>query len=351
MQNFPVFPGDPIEYPLRSVMVKGEQVTCNTDITIPKDGSYVIYNLSDMGIPEIDYLAAQHLTATAPAQPHHTHLDRMEICYLVKGERHFTVDNQEYTVRGNDVFVTYPNEMHGSGGVPHGRGLMFWMHILLPKNADGFLGVQSTSTTLLVESLHDLPSRHFRGSARLESLFREILRICSGNPKMTDLRLRVLLLEWLIEVTDRSITARSTAPTQDIKKVMSWVEKEILRNPPIEELAEVAHLSSSRLNSKFREQIGMAPGEFVKQTRMNLSKSLLRKGDRNITQIAFDLGYCSSQHFSDTFKRYFGYCPKQFLKSVNVGKCQEPVRMPDKKLHPWIEKGYVHGYTVEPVKK
>lgn len=321
----------------------------NVDVAIPKDGTVVVYDLSDMGISEIDYLAAQHFTATGPVLPPHTHLDKMEIGYLVKGERQYTVGDQDYVVRGNDVFVTYPNEVHGSGGLPHGRGLMFWMHILLPAPGSEFLGMRGTSTTLLLGSLCNLPSRHFRGSARLGVLFREILRICVGNSAMAELRLRVLLLEWFIEVADCSRAARSAKPSQDIQKVMSWVRKEILRNPPIEELAEVAHLSPSRLNSKFREQMGIAPGEFVKQVRMELSKKMLKKRNRNITQIAFDLGYCSSQHFSDTFKRYYGYSPKQFQKSMAARKPHHSLNPRGEKLHPWIKRGQLHGYTVEPI--
>jgi AraC family transcriptional activator of pyochelin receptor len=44
---------------------------------------------------------------------------------------------------------------------------------------------------------------------------------------------------------------------------------------------------------------------------MEIAKSKLEKKQTTISQLAYELGYSSPQHFSTVFKNTFGYPPKQ----------------------------------------
>ena len=84
-------------------------------------------DLADIGIPEVPLIGVNHTQRASPGLSPHIHPGSMEICYLVRGERTYRVDGRDYTFRGNQVFVTLPDEMHGSGGHMHGKGLLYWM--------------------------------------------------------------------------------------------------------------------------------------------------------------------------------------------------------------------------------
>ena len=67
----------------------------------------------------------------------------MEICYLKSGKMIFHVGGKDYVMHGNEVFVTWPDEVHSSGNHAQGRGVLYWMQIRLPTRYKykSFLGL------------------------------------------------------------------------------------------------------------------------------------------------------------------------------------------------------------------
>ena len=62
----------------------------------------------------------------------HVHHNMIEICYYDKGSQWFCVNDKRYLVKGGDVFIHFPGELHGSGGYPEEKGLLYWLIICLP---------------------------------------------------------------------------------------------------------------------------------------------------------------------------------------------------------------------------
>mgnify|MGYP001038263203 CR=1 FL=1 len=59
---------------------------------------------------------------------------------------------------------------------------------------------------------------------------------------------------------------------------------------------------------------GLPPYHYVLACRLEEAKQRLDQTNAPITQIAFDLGFCASQHFSSHFKRAFGVTPNAWRK-------------------------------------
>ena len=56
--------------------------------------------------------------------PLHVHDDAIEICYLSRGNQTYLVGDDVYQVRGGECFITYPNEIHGTGNLPEEKGVL-----------------------------------------------------------------------------------------------------------------------------------------------------------------------------------------------------------------------------------
>ncbi|BBF87482.1 transcriptional regulator, AraC family [Aquitalea magnusonii] len=78
------------------------------------------------------------------------------------------------------------------------------------------------------------------------------------------------------------------------------------------QLAAAAHLSVRQLSELFRRQLGMSPGQYQLEQRMQHGWLLLEQGGLPVQQVAEQCGYASLSAFSDRFRRHFGIAPSHF---------------------------------------
>jgi AraC family L-rhamnose operon regulatory protein RhaS len=80
----------------------------------------------------------------------------------------------------------------------------------------------------------------------------------------------------------------------------------------IDDLAHEANLSKSLFISRVKQLTGLPPYAYILFCKMQKSKLLLQDMQRSVTDVAFELGFSSSQHFAMQFKREFGMTPSQW---------------------------------------
>ena len=58
--------------------------------------------------------------------------------------------------------------------------------------------------------------------------------------------------------------------------------------------------------------------EYLYQIRLNVAENLLLHSDKNITEIAFEVGFLSPAYFTKIFREHKGY-PPSFYKKLQKG--------------------------------
>jgi AraC family transcriptional regulator, transcriptional activator of the genes for pyochelin and ferripyochelin receptors len=81
--------------------------------------------------------------------------------------------------------------------------------------------------------------------------------------------------------------------------------------PTIAELARIAGINEFKLKNGFKELFGDTIHNFVNNYKMDVALQSLTEGDKKASQLAFDLGFSSLQHFSKAFRKKFGYPPSK----------------------------------------
>ena len=76
------------------------------------------------------------------------------------------------------------------------------------------------------------------------------------------------------------------------------------------ELSRIAGINEFKLKRGFKEVFGQTVFGYLNDERMDLAKSDLLEKQKSITEIAFELGFSSVQHFSNAFKKKFGVSPR-----------------------------------------
>jgi AraC-like DNA-binding protein len=80
------------------------------------------------------------------------------------------------------------------------------------------------------------------------------------------------------------------------------------------ELSGQVCLNEFKLKKYFRQVFGLSVFALVQEERLKRAKQLLFEGEKNISAIAYELGYAHPQHFQRAFKQRFGVTPGSLLK-------------------------------------
>ncbi|HEX9437735.1 MAG TPA: AraC family transcriptional regulator [Candidatus Limnocylindria bacterium] len=83
-------------------------------------------------------------------------------------------------------------------------------------------------------------------------------------------------------------------------------------------LARIAHTSEAHFSRTFRQTFGETPHRYLQRRRVERAMYLLRRTDRDVTEICLDVGFSSLGTFSRTFTEIVGEPPSEFRKRKDV---------------------------------
>jgi AraC-like DNA-binding protein len=84
------------------------------------------------------------------------------------------------------------------------------------------------------------------------------------------------------------------------------------------QVAETVKLSESHFKILFREEVGLPPAEYMLRQKVDAAKKALSQPGCNITELAYRLGFSSSQYFATVFKRYTSQTPSRFMEGYDL---------------------------------
>jgi len=291
------------------------------NVLIDPSNERKIVDFRKLGFKDVLALGRYSYAHAHEPLPGHSHGDMFEVCYLDEGTQRYEVEGKEYILKGGDVFVTFPNEVHGSGVFLQSRGRLYWMLIALPSKRERFLNLPPKDGQELVGRLLNIFRCHFKGGSQLKSHLERIFSAHDGSDmtlKSAKIKNRVLL--FLLEVLERAEHHTRNVITPPIKASLRYIDEQIFEEmPQIPDLARIAGLSVSRFKARFKEETGLSPGSCIVQRRVERAKELLKNTGLPITDIGFQLGFSTSQYFATVFKRLTTMKPVEWRSKYECG--------------------------------
>lgn len=278
----------------------------------------MVFDLGQSGIKSVPVLGRYNYTHANPPLVDHLHPGAMEICLLVRGRQTYSVGGERFHLHGGDIFVTFPDETHSTGGTPEEKGLLYWMTLLDPAQTRGSLiGLPAGESKALWKALTQSRRRHFPGGADVKRHLDAVLQtLHSPDTALSRVTRANHLIGFLLAV----VAARNAAldvPRPRFEKVLAYIETH-LADPgamTVDTLAQVAGLSTSRFKIRFREEQGVPPAEYVLRVRIREARRRLARPVATVTDVALSLGFSSSQYFASSFKRLTNTTPSAFRRA------------------------------------
>ena len=146
----------------------------------------------------------------------------------------------------------------------------------------------------------------------LSGLHHPLHNTLSGLPRQ--LMLEGAMLQLLghglqLRMQDRGIRPLPMAAQHNrLETVRQMLEQHPEKEYSLNELAQLAAMSSSSLRSKFRQAYGHSVFDYLRDCRLALARRYLQQG-YSVQQAAWMSGYQHATNFSTAFRRRYGIAP------------------------------------------
>ena len=106
----------------------------------------------------------------------------------------------------------------------------------------------------------------------------------------------------------------SMAENKRIRTVMAYVAEHPDRDLSVEVLAEMAKMSPRNFTRVFAREVGVTPGKFVEQSRLESARGRLEQSKLPIHKVASQCGYGTADGMRVAFDRNLGVGPSEYRR-------------------------------------
>jgi len=94
--------------------------------------------------------------------------------------------------------------------------------------------------------------------------------------------------------------------------IIAYLNEHYMEDVTLSDISSFCHYSKSYISHMFKKKSGKSISEYINSIRIKEAKKLLKKTNKQIKYIAFEIGFSDSNYFTSTFKRETGLSPKEY---------------------------------------
>ncbi|TFF37506.1 AraC family transcriptional regulator [Mucilaginibacter psychrotolerans] len=241
--------------------------------------------------------------------------------YILEGKFTWIIDSQEHTLYPGDFAMVLPGQCIGGQSSIMNIGALFWIKISTEDNGRLLLGKWSGLTKKEKVSVNQIllinKEQHVLKLKEAHALMHSLQAELQNEEVGFYTRANQLLDELFVLISRQFIrqnNSRRDFP-QTFLKLEHALRQDLAHQWTVEEMATLIGMGTTAFTEKAKNYSGFSPLNYLINIRIAEATKLLKRNEVNITDIALNTGFYSSQHFSTTFKKLTGYTPTEFRKN------------------------------------
>lgn len=246
--------------------------------------------------------------------------------YILDGKFDWVINNENHTLYPTDLAIILPGqELYAEKGYLE-IGSLYWLNL--------HLNIQNSESKLSLGKWSNISSPEFTSIKKILFLnnMPVVSRLQDAGSIFSLLRNELFnqeigyvtrvnhLLDELLILTTRKLTQQNISQRdfpQTFLKLEEALRRDLSHHWTVEEMAALVGLGTTAFGDKVKSFSGFSPMSYLINIRISEAIKLLKKPKANVTNIALETGFYSSQHFATTFKKLTGYTPSQFRR-INI---------------------------------
>jgi AraC-like DNA-binding protein len=250
--------------------------------------------------------------------------EHLEIALCLEGRGRFMFGRRAQPIEQGDVFLVDNSQPHVALSDPGGSLrlllVLFRPELVAAPGCRAFdSGYLAPFQSADEHSLERIP-RATRLAAELAPILHDLAEISArhdpGDRHLLDANLRLVLgmLARNRQACAGDAGRTDAARREQIRPVFSYVEQHCRERVTLHEVAEIVHLSPSRVRHVFRDVSGVGFKEYATRVRLAEAKHLLLATDLSVADVAHSVGYTNVHQFYTVFQRYCSQLPAAYRR-------------------------------------
>lgn len=99
-----------------------------------------------------------------------------------------------------------------------------------------------------------------------------------------------------------------------VLKIQLYIEENFQSRETVDEICLKFGIGRRTLERRFKKATNNSVAEYISRARVEASKKELETGVKNLSEIAFDIGYNDDKSFRDTFRKFTGIAPLDYRR-------------------------------------
>ena len=133
-------------------------------------------------------------------------------------------------------------------------------------------------------------------------------------------QLNEILNEVIQTLVEKKQQAASDSIKSGIKQAVIYVQEHFEENLSLSSLSAQFHVESSYFSKMFRKETGENLMLFICRKRMEKAVEYMKNTNRNLTEIAFMVGYDDYTYFNKVFKKMMNISPREYRNQLEEQK-------------------------------
>jgi AraC-like DNA-binding protein len=247
------------------------------------------------------------------------HKSSFELTYISEGEVTWNLENgKSMLLSGGKAAIVQPDTFHKGEWNIIKPCRLFWI-VFSPSIKNANLKTPFTAKELkkMDSQLREAGNTVRDVSPHFASLLEDFLTALISKKEEKEDYLstgtnRALICQIISETTRLFTQQDKRQEVSKLKeKTLTYIMENIHKDISVSELAETFGQSATSFNKHFKSETGQTPADFIRRVKCSEAEKLLSENKKSITEIAFDLGFSSSQYFASVFKKYTGMTPSR----------------------------------------
>ncbi len=289
---------------------------------------YVWQQELDPGFP----LAVLEYEVRGAADPMHWH-DHLEIALVLEGEGRFGLGGRQLAAGPGDVFFidnSLPHVAHAAAAEA-----MRLLLVLFRSELIAGPGCRAFDLGYLAAFRPDDPTTSSRidgGTALAAELAQALdeLHLMWDHHDRSELQLADATLRRVLALVNRERRSgqlptggAAAARRELIRPVLAYIDRHAREPISLERVAQVVHVSPSRVRHVFKEVTGVGFKEYVTQVRLTEAKRLLVGTDLSVAEVAHAVSYTNLSQFYKVFERSCSMSPAEYRRYYTPARSEE----------------------------